>query len=204
MNVIAAVLATAAIGFPTTPDSTLMKSVYADLNGDGLKDYVTVESVPGNQNEQILSARVGAQRLTARLPLDSPVGVQPMGVVDLDGDGRKEVVVTESLGANTSAMGVWGLYGGRLGAVRTGDGAPLLLWDGGGASAINRYGCTADHDGRQLVTVGAQAVDIDFTVFEGEFVVYEIEQGIATETARVPVTGPRDAPGFQADATLCL
>jgi hypothetical protein len=174
----------------------------ADLNGDGRLDRVTLRPVDGNPNVQELVARVGGKRLTATVPMNNYGGVQPMRVVDVNADGRDEVVVTQSVGANTDSFGVWGLHGNALSRVRLADGTQLILWQGGGASAVLRYGCTADHDGRQLVQARGMGIG-DYTVYEGEYVVYTVDGAVATEVARVPVSGPRDAPGFQADPAAC-
>jgi hypothetical protein len=137
------------------------------------------------------------------VPLASSNGVQPMRITDLDTNGRDELVVTESLGANTSGFGVWGLYDGELAPVTLVDGTPLRLWEGGGISAISRYGCGIDHDGRSLTQVGGVAVDVDFTVYEGESVTYVVDGRLATETWRSPVRGPRDDPAFQVNPADC-
>lgn len=174
----------------------------ADLNGDGRMERVALRPVDGNPNVQELVARIGGKRLTATVPMNNYSGIQPMRVVDVDTDGRDEVVVAQSVGANTDSFGVWGLRGGALSPVRLADGAQLILWQGGGASAVLRYGCTDDHDGRELIQVRGVAVG-DWTVFEGESIVYTVDGGVAAEVARVPVRGPRDAPGFQADPAAC-
>ena len=174
----------------------------ADLNGDGRLDRVTLRPVDGNPEQQLLTARIGGKRLTATVPMDNYGGVRPMRVVDVDADGRDEVIVTEIVGANTDHFVVWGLHGNALTSVKLADGTPLRLMEGGGASAVVRYGCTADHDGRQLIQVRGVAVG-DWTVFEGEYIVYTVDGAVATEVARVPVSGPRDAPGFQADPAAC-
>ncbi|MGB3440737.1 MAG: hypothetical protein WBA97_18475 [Actinophytocola sp.] len=203
MSIIASVLALAATGFGVTAPSAATRTVYADLNGDGLRDYVTVRTVPGKPDEQLLSARVGARQLTATVPLASPSGVLPMRITDLDTNGRDEVVVTESLGANTLSFGVWGLYDGDLAPVTLVDGTPLRLWEGGGISAISRYGCGIDHDGRSLTQTGGVAVDVGFTIYEGERVTYVVDGSLATETWRSPVRGPRDDPAFQVNPADC-
>ncbi len=173
----------------------------ADLNGDGRLDRVVLRPVDGNPNVQELVAKVGGKRLTATVPMNNYSGLQPMRVVDVDADGRDEVVVAQSVGANTDSFGVWGLHGGALSPIRLAGGAQLILWEGGGISAVLGYGCT-DHDGRQLVQVRAVGIG-DYTVYEGESIVYTVDGGVATEVARVPVSGPRDAPGFQVDPAAC-
>ena len=172
----------------------------ADLNGDGRLDRVVLRPVAGNPNVQELVARVGGKRLTATVPMNNYSGVQPMRVADVNADGREEVVVAQSVGANTDSFGVWGLHGSALSPVRTADGAQLVLWEGGGASAVLRYGCTDDHDGRQLIQTSGEAFG-DWTAFDGERIVYTVDSGVATEVSRVPVRGPRDA--FEVDSAAC-
>ncbi len=174
----------------------------ADLNGDGRVDRVVLRPVDGNPNVQELVAKVGGKRLTATVPMNNYGGVEPMRVVDVNADGRDEVVVTQSVGANTDSFGVWGLHGGALSPVKLANGTQLILWQGGGISALSRYGCTDGHDGRQLVQVTAVGVG-DYTVYDGESIVYTVGGGVATEVARVPVSGPREAPGFQVDPAAC-
>ena len=180
-----------------------VETAYADLNGDGRMDRVTLRTVDGSLDEQVLTARVGGKRLTATVPSALIAGAQPMQVVDVDADGRDEVVVAEMVGANTNHFGVWGLHGTALAPVKLANGTPLRLMEGGGLAAIVRYGCTDDHDGRRLIQATGQAVDVNYTVYEGEYVVYAVDGGVADEVARVPVSGPRDTPGFHADPALC-
>ncbi|MCG8919725.1 VCBS repeat-containing protein [Actinokineospora sp. PR83] len=201
MPVLAALAGVTALAQPASA-GTAREAAQADLNGDGRADRVVVEAVAGAPEVQSLVATVNGVRLTARPPMDNYGGVQPLRVVDLDGDGRDEVLVVQSVGANTTSSGVWGLYGG-LRPMLTADRAPLLLWEGGGISAISRYGCEQTATGRQLVTVGAQLTDWDNGVYEGERVTYAVTGRVATETSRTPVTGGSQDPLLQADPQTC-
>jgi hypothetical protein len=205
MKAFAPLLALVAATFAfTTPAAADDMTVRADLNGDGQLDSVTIRPVAGNPNLQRLVAVVGGTTLRATVPLDAyQVGVQPLRVVDLDDDGWDEVVVTETVGANTLSFTVWGLFGGLRPVVGPDLVTPLRLWEGGGISATSLYGCEADGGGRQLVLTGGYAIDVDFEVFQGERVTYTVHNGVAAETSRIEVTSTRDDPAFQADPAAC-
>ncbi|SFQ71310.1 hypothetical protein SAMN05421810_11439 [Amycolatopsis arida] len=202
---IASALALATAGVALAPPAHAASdpvTAYADLDGDGRQDRVTVEPVADNPNEQLLTATVRGIRLTARVPFDSVVGVQPMRVLDVDGDGREEVAVTEVLGAHTRFLGVWGLLDG-LRPVRMADGTPVELVEGGGISSISRYGCRPGKGGRELVQVGALLVDWETFGYEGERVTYSVRDGVAVETARTPVSGGADEVTSGMDPATC-
>jgi hypothetical protein len=193
-----AALAFAAPATAAADDNT----VRADLNGDGQLDTVLVEPVADNGDEQRLVATINGIELDATMPMDPYFGVQPLRVVDINGDGWHEVVVTEFVGANTLDQTVWGLFGG-LNPVLGPDLAPLRLWEGGGLSALSRYACESSDGGRQLVTVSAQADDVTFEHYQGERITYTVHNGVATEVARTEVDGPQDDPVFEADPDTC-
>jgi hypothetical protein len=194
-------LALAAAG-PTAV--TVDVTARADLNGDGRTDRVAVREVVGAPDTQELVAVVGGHRFTARVPFHSTVGMSPLRVVDLDDDVRDEVVVTESIGANTDLFTVWGLSGGVLRAVTTPDGNRLVLAEGGGISALSRYGCEVVDGRRHLVTVQGELVwTSDPLVHDGERVTYAVRDGVATATSTTPVLAERDAPAYQVDPKSC-
>ncbi|MFJ6675479.1 hypothetical protein ACIQMJ_30610 [Actinosynnema sp. NPDC091369] len=176
----------------------------ADLNGDGHVDRVAVRQVPDVPTAQELVAVVRGVRFTARMPLHSTIGAGPLRVVDLDGDGRNEVVVTGSFGANTELFTVWELRNGGLRAVTTPDGAPLALAEGGGVSALSRYGCEVVDGQRRLVTVSGEVVwSSDPWVYDGERVTHAVRDGVATATSTTPVLAERDAPAYRVDPAAC-
>jgi hypothetical protein len=124
--------------------------------------------------------------------------------VDLDSDGWDEIIVTESVGANTLSFTVWGLFGGLRPVVGPDLTTPLRLWEGGGLAAVSRYRCEPTSSGRQLVTVRAEPVDVNYSVYEGERLTYAVHNGVATETSSTPITAaPRDDPEFRYDAETC-
>ncbi|WNV85703.1 hypothetical protein [Umezawaea sp. Da 62-37] len=192
----------ASVAFAAPASAADQVTAQADLDGNGVLDTVTAETIAGNGNEQLLTATIQGLRLTALAPLDSHVGIQPLRVVDLNDDGTDEVVVTQSVGANTVGFGVWGFSGGLRPVTGT-TGSALKLWEGGGISALNGYGCENSGDGRVLVAVDARLTNQPKGIYTGKRVTYTVENGVATETARTSVAGPWDAPGFQADPDAC-
>ncbi|MBA8925068.1 hypothetical protein BC739_002267 [Kutzneria viridogrisea] len=199
--VLAAVSAALAFAVPANA-GTAPILVHADLDGDGVADEVTLTPVADNAHEQLLTATVRGIQLTARVPFDSLFGLAPLRVVDLNGDGKQEVVVTESVGANTDGFSVWGLHGG-LRPVTSGGADRFKLWEGGGFSAISGYGCEPAGGTRQLVTVSAELTDWQNEVYEGDRVTYSVRDGVATETSRTHVVGARGEAGFRTDARTC-
>ncbi|MEO6083094.1 MAG: VCBS repeat-containing protein [Umezawaea sp.] len=177
-------------------------SVQADLDGDGTLEKVVSQPIAGNPDEQLLITRVHGTRFTARAPLSSNVGIWKLVAVDVNGDGRDEVIVTESIGANTLRMSAWGLFGGLRPVIKT-DGSVLNLWEGGGISALSNYTCEPVGDSRRLVTVGGVLTDWEHGVYTGERVSYTVHEGLATESGRVQVVGPRNTADFQADPAAC-
>ncbi|PRY39867.1 hypothetical protein [Umezawaea tangerina] len=188
--------------FAAPANAAVQESVQADLDGDGVLETVTTEQVAGDSTKQLLSTTIRGLRLTALVPLDSHVGPLPLRVVDLGGDGTDEVVVAESVGANTVGFGVWGLFGG-LRPVTASDGSALRVWEGGGISALNGYGCEDSGGGRSLVTVDARLTNRPQGIYTGKRVTYSVVDGVATETSRAAVAGAWDAPGFQVDPAAC-
>ncbi|QQQ74621.1 VCBS repeat-containing protein [Saccharothrix sp. 6-C] len=175
-----------------------------DLNGDGRVDRVVVGAVAGDPEQQELVAVVRGVRFTARMPLHSFFGLRPLRFADVDGDGRDEVVVTESVGANTELFTVWGLGEAGLRAVTEATGRPLVLAEGGGVSAISGYGCEGVGDERRLVVVRGEVVwSSDPMVYAGERVAHTVRDGVATATATTPVLAGRDAPAYRVDLGSC-
>lgn len=198
LAIFAAALAFAAPATASADDN----SVQADLNGDGQLDTVVIDPIAGNNDEQRLVATINGIELDATMPMDPYFGIQPLRVVDLDGDGWDEVVVTEFVGANTVDLTVWGLFGG-LNPVVGPDLTPLHLWEGGGLASIAGYGCEDNANGRQLVTVNAWSDDVNFEHYQGDRVNYTVHNGVATESSRTEAAGPHDDPAFQTDPATC-
>lgn len=212
MKLVASTLAlfAAVSAFATTPAAAATApaqfAVQADLNGDGTLDRVVVRTTPDNPNQQSLVATVGRTNYVAHVPLPDS-GLEAPRVVDLDGNGRDEVVVKEYSGANTDELSVWGFNDGFGPFVMSVPWqAPLRLWEGGGASAINRFGCEVyDNEGRRkLVTVQAERVSVEHEIYAGERVTYFIHNGYVTVSTRTQVTGTPNHAAFQADPASCM
>ncbi|MCC8251386.1 hypothetical protein [Saccharothrix luteola] len=178
--------------------------VTADLDGDGRADRISVRVAATDPTKQELTAVVRGFRISAFMPVDSTFGALPPRITDLDGDGRDEVVVNEVRGANTDHFTVWRLDARRLRPITTPDGATLRLTEGGGASAVSRYGCV-DVEGRRLLVTVLGAVDrtTDPRLYDGERVTHAVVDGVATATSTTPVRAERNAPAYQVDRNAC-
>lgn len=195
----AAVLASAAPAAAATKEH----AVQADLNGDGTPDRVVVKAVENNPNEQVLVATVGRTSYVAREELSSPdYSVQPLRVVDLNADGREEVLLTESVGANTLTLSVWGLFNGWR-PIKMPDQSRLRIYEGGAEYSFSRFGCDTIAGQRKLVTVNAWTEDWDNRIYSGERTTYSVGFGAVEQYSYMQLTGPRDAPGFQVAAGSC-
>ncbi|WP_146107980.1 hypothetical protein [Actinokineospora auranticolor] len=176
--------------------------VWADLNGDRVKDKVTLRPVAGSKTQQELSATVRGKRYTARMPLENFAGTvrQPV-VVDLDKDRRKEVLVVESVGANTDRLSAWRLSGRSLVPVTSG-GKAVQIWQGGGVSGVLRYGCEQARSGGRFVTVSAE-LDWARDVYVGERVTYTVRNGKMAVIGRKHIEGARTDAAFQTKPGAC-
>ncbi|MHA6621611.1 hypothetical protein [Pseudonocardia sp. DLS-67] len=181
-------------------------SADADLDGDGVADRVTLEKLaPGTQ---LLRAELPGGPVEARVSGDEALPLIVPFVVDVNGDGRDEMVLGISLGANTTTFEVWGVDAGRLHAVTTEDGAPWRLYEGGGVSAIGEYGCVPGTPGRQLRDVQARLDDAASTDgtprYDGTLVTYAVAGGVAHPAATQPLQDvTRDDPRTQLDPATC-
>jgi hypothetical protein len=184
-------------------------SAEADVDGDGVANRVTLQEVsPGTQ---LLRVGMREEFLDARVSVDDALPVIVPFPVDVNGDGRDELVLGLSLGANTTTFEVWSVDDGLLHAVTTDDGAPWRLHEGGGASAIAGYGCASPRpgaSGRQLHVVQAHLDDAasgDGTPrYDGAVVAFDVAGGVARPTGAVPLQDvTRDDPRTQADPATC-
>jgi hypothetical protein len=191
-----------AFGSPAAAATTTEQAVQADLNGDGRLDRVVAKPVAGSQNEQLLVATVNGVSYVAREPMDPDWGVQPLRVVDVNADGRYEILLPETVGMRTDSFSVWGLNNGWRPVVFS-DQTRLLLWEGGEfGDTISGYGC--EFVGRrQVVTVFAELTDPTTGRYDGERSTYNVQNGIAEQTSRLPVRGTRDYVASTADPQAC-
>lgn len=203
LGLFAAILVAAVAPATASAAPVMEHSAQADLNGDGTLDRVVVRAVAGNPEEQLLIATVGRTNYVAREEFYAfEAGVQPPRVVDLNDDGRDEVILTESLGNNTDTLSVWGLNDGWR-PVKLPDQSRLRLYEGGGASAINRYGCEIVNGQRKLVTVSA-FIDWETEIYSGERIVYTVGRGAAEPWLISTVTGAYGSAVFYTNPQACV
>ncbi|GAA5131933.1 hypothetical protein [Pseudonocardia adelaidensis] len=195
-------------GVAAAHEQAAVVSTDADVDGDGLAEPVTLRQLsPGTQ---LLRIELPSGYVEDQVPgldgVELPLIVP--SVVDVNGDGRDELVLSLALGVNTTTFEVWGFDDDRLHALTTEDGAPWRLYEGGGMSAVGEYGCVPGTPGRQLRTVQAvmdDAASRDGTPrYDGEVVTYVVAGGVAhpAGTGRLEdVT--RDDPRAQADPATC-
>ncbi|WP_424189245.1 hypothetical protein ACOBQX_12325 [Actinokineospora sp. G85] len=144
----------------------------ADLNGDGVADTITAQSVSGDPTRQQITATVNGREYTATGDSD-PNGVQPLRVTDVNQDGANEVVTTGYLGANTVTMSIWVLHNDSLQAVFGPAGEPFYLYEGGGAAQVNGYSCA---EGTLQVTAGdADNPGEQNPTYSGEVIAYSLD-----------------------------
>jgi hypothetical protein len=207
-----AVFATAAatvLAFAGTASADTMSVAYADLDGDHRIDRVTLTQNPDNPNEQILVGTVNRTSYVTRMPIPGGpgLGVFPLRVVDLDRDGRQEVVVTEMVGASTSWFGVW--YLGKPGAgwqpLQAESGGGFELYEGGGVREISGYGCREAGGHRELVLLSAEIQDPwEDGIYAGALVAYTVRDGVARWTSGTTVSGDRGTLTSMAISSNCV
>lgn len=165
----------------------------ADLDGNGIKDTVTLR-VSGADTQE-LTATVNGKRYRTTVPGDGFFGkVQPIEVADVNYDGRADLVITEYVGANTNTFGIWDFATTTgLRQLRTQDGKPFTMYEGGGATSRLGYECLASPDGRSLDTLGALLDEpSDRGTFTGARQSYLVREGVAVPGTPRPFTSVRD------------
>ncbi|QFU87226.1 VCBS repeat-containing protein [Amycolatopsis sp. YIM 10] len=190
----AALLALAAVPALAGTASAADSGVTADFNGDGKADTAALAST-GDPAVQQLVFNVDGTTSTITLPADPAAGPQEPRVTDINGDGRAEVLVTFSRGANTdfSTFVELGPDGPRT---LTGpDGTRFDVTEGGGIAARLGYECASNAEGgRDLITLGATRIDTGNggeLVYEGQRTRYAVENG--TSPRSTPTTSPARA-----------
>lgn len=177
----------------------------ADLNGDG--EIETVTAQPNGDSDQIVSATVNGTFTSIHLTADSQFGVEAPRVTDLNGDGRAELLVATSVGANTTYFAVLHFDGRNLSRVVGADDKPFELTEGGGVAAHLGYQCTPAEGGRTFETVAAEADDLgrpDQLTYTGTRTVYTLRDGALSVQESIPFTGRATTdPVLGADAGTC-
>lgn len=138
----AVVLALAATGVfaPASAAPRGDRSIQADVDGDGHPDEVTVQdAAPGAQR---LSVDVDGESEDATFSVQGATPAQPPRALDIDGDHKAELLVAHSVGANTVTFNIW-KYDPERGLVmmKTPQGNPFEVSEGGGVSAVSGYSC---------------------------------------------------------------
>ena len=181
-----------------TASAAPSQTVTADLNGDGTPDSATLTLT--DPSTQTLSMTVNGVTTETATDADPAAGIQPVRVTDVNRDGAQELVVTHSVGANTTFSLLWDYANGPR-AVHTPDGKPLDLVEGGGVGARSGFEC-ADP---VLITLGAtNESPTTEPAYTGQRVAFQVRDGVATETDTVPfANAPSGDPVVQVDPTTC-
>ncbi|MGK3208464.1 FG-GAP repeat domain-containing protein [Amycolatopsis pretoriensis] len=179
----------------------------ADLNGDGTRD--TVISRPAINGKQVISATVNGKRTAIVLPADPWFGIVAPRVADLDADGRAELLVATTLGANTAFFAVLDFDGRNLTQVVGADNKPFEVAEGGGIAAHVGYMCMAPGGNRLFVTVVSSADDISAPAGEitytGTRTIYSLRAGALTVLEQDAITSrPLADPVTMVDAASCV
>ncbi|GAA0898606.1 hypothetical protein [Pseudonocardia zijingensis] len=202
----------AAAALVTVPGTALAQyrpaavTAEADVDGDGAQEHVTLEQLaPGTQ---LLRVHLPSGYVEDRILGDEGLPLIVPFVVDVNGDGRDELVIATSLGANTNTLQLWSFDDDRLHAVTTEDGATWQLFEGGGVSAMGMYGCVPGTPARQLRDVQAtldEAASTDGTTrYDGTAVTYTVTDGMAHRAVVEPLEDvTRDDPRVQVDPATC-
>jgi hypothetical protein len=108
-----------------------------DVDGDGQRDVVRTRLV--GKEVRVTAALATGEEISGRLTYDARVA-SLIGVLDLDWDGKAEILVRVEMGANTEWIAVFRQDGSqpRLVALHSGASAkrdPFLLYLGGGIEA---------------------------------------------------------------------
>lgn len=197
-------MATLATASPAPQDNRESATAYADVDGDGAPNAVTVREVA--DDVQTLTFAFAGGQIDTTFPADARPPLQQPRPVDIDGDGLDEVIVAHSVGANTLTFNIWKFEPGEgIVRLRTSAGAPFEVYEGGGVSATSGYGCTPTPDGREFVTVqAAQAGDPAEQRFDGDRTSYRVHGDAVSVESRTPIEqAPADHPLLDIDPATC-
>lgn len=127
-----------------------------DVDGDGKPNAVAVREIAPTEHE--LSVRVGGSAVRTTLPTQGSVPLQRPRAVEIDGDGKAELLVARGTDARTSTFNVWKYDPARgLVLMKGPDGTPFDVTEGSGLSELHGYSCAPNPPRPQeLVTVHAQ------------------------------------------------
>ncbi len=177
----------------------------ADLDGDGEIETVTAQLT--RATDQVISATVNGAFTSIHLPADSSVPLQAPRVTDLNGDGRAELIVTQSVGANTTFFTALHYDGRNLGQVVDNDSKPLSVAEGGGVAAHLGYQCTPlNGGGRTFEIVASEADDVSAEplTYSGTRTTYTLRDGaLTTQNTQTIGKRPVTDPILGTDAATC-
>lgn len=185
----AATMAFASEPAATTADEWETVTTQADVDGDGSPNAVTLREV--SADTQTLTFAFAEEVIDTSFEADARPPLQQPRVVDIDGDGRDEIMVAQSVGANTITFNIWKYEPGQ-GIVRltTSAGAPFEVYEGGGVASISGYSCNQVPGGREFVTVNSHTSSTE-PVFDGDRITYSVNLNAMTVEARAEI---REAP----------
>jgi hypothetical protein len=194
--------ASAAPSTPAEPVTTV-----ADLDGDGEIETVSAEQT--GAHDQVISATVNGTFTSIHIGADGYAGIEAPRVTDLNGDGRAELIVVQSVGVNTMFSTALHFDGRNLSQVVDEADKPLSVAEGGGVAAHLGYQCTSlEGGGRTFETVAAEADDISAPVeqitYSGTRTVYTLRDGALTAQNTIPFSARQATdPVLATDATTC-
>ncbi|MEM8707931.1 MAG: hypothetical protein AAGE98_15810 [Actinomycetota bacterium] len=152
----------------------------ADVDGDGDADTITGYVHEGQNTLQVTITGGGGSTIDVHAGPGVTLAARPLPGIDLDGDGRDEILVrisTGPWGIQGSAYGLFEVVDCELRAV-TLDGEPVVLADFRTLSSIQGFGCAdLDDDG---VTDGIAtwlAGDAGNGTFTGSIAFYAFDDG---------------------------
>ena len=118
-----------------------LEGVTADLDGDGIDDELHVDTFPntdGVTTSYELWARLTTtgKVVSSQMTGETPNYVDFKGVVDVDGDGRDEIVLLVTPGGDLATAHVHGLVGRNLQLLQWADGpTTLVMYESGDEAA---------------------------------------------------------------------
>ncbi|SFS31925.1 hypothetical protein SAMN05660874_00169 [Saccharopolyspora flava] len=200
LGVVALAGAGALVAGPVASAQGDSQTVYADVDGDGTANVVTVRLLDESTQSITFDLPQGPVETTAPAQLQAP---QPPRVTDVNRDGAAEVAVTTVTGANTQHFQLF-KYEPAIGVVAVdGGGAPFTFYEGGGISARSGYQCEDPGKGPMLRIVSAQ-YDFETETYDGT-TSWLVQSGNSiSEWTRAPFSDlPADDPQLNLDPTTC-
>jgi hypothetical protein len=176
-----------------------------DLDGDGTPDTVTL--TPQSEGvEQKVTVTAGGQTAELTLSLSTPDGLpREPRFVDLNDDGKDEVLVTETVGDSNTTFVTVDLGAGGLRVMKTPEGQELRFFEGDTAVARSGYTCKQTLFGREFTILFAVAADESADPsFIGTLAGYRVSGGVATPTTQIPIFWVKgDNPQLTVDPSAC-